>query len=190
MPPAADALVETPAERACLQACRDLSGDPVDGPMERHSVRCFLLAEALGKKNDKPVDREVLLCAALLHDLGLYEGAKSKNNAYVTDGRVLADKVLAPFDWPTERRELVGAAVERHHELVPQWGRGNEVELLRRADLVEVSQHTIRFGLPKATRAEICARAPRKGFVGEVARELGTAMRERPRTIWRIFRPG
>ncbi len=67
---------------------------------------------------------------------------------------------------------------------------GAEVELLRRADLVEVSQWTIRFGLERSWLRSLEPRLPRKGFVREVLRQLGVAARKRPATLWRIVYPG
>jgi HD superfamily phosphodiesterase len=184
----ADELATTPAERTCLDTLRNLVGAP-NGPIERHSLRVFLIAAELARRGDNEVDRELLLCAALLHDAGLYPGAATKA-AYVTDGRELAHRVLADAGWPPERVRLAGDAVERHHELRAQWSRGAEVELLRRADLVEVSQWTIRFGLERSWLRALTPRLPRAGFVREVLRQLGVAARKRPATLWRIVFPG
>ena len=184
----ADELATTPAERASLDTLRDLVGAP-NGPIERHSIRVFLIAEELAKRGAVDADRELLLCAAILHDAGLYPGAATKA-AYVTDGRELAHRLLEEAGWPPERVRLAGDAVERHHELRSQWQRGTEVELLRRADLVEVSQWTIRFGLERSWLRSLEPRLPRKGFVREVLRQLGVAARKRPATLWRIVYPG
>ncbi len=188
MPTLADELATTPAERASLDTLRDLVGGP-NGPIERHSIRVFLIAEELAKRGGIDADRELLLCAAILHDAGLYPGAATKA-AYVTDGCVLAHRLLEDAGWEPERVRLAGDAVERHHELRPQWSRGAEVELLRRADLVEVSQWTIRFGIPRSFLRSLEPRLPRKGFVPEVLRQLGIAARQRPATLWRIVFPG
>jgi len=180
---AADDLVETDAERASLAELRRLVGDS-DGPIERHSVRVFLLAEDLARRGGYGCDRELLVCAAFLHDAGLYV---SGGDAYVTDGRRLVERLLGERGWSPARLARCAAAVERHHELVSQWWRGVEVELIRRADLVEVSHGLVRFGVPRATIRELAAGVPRDGFVREVVRAL--AARERPSTLWRIFRP-
>jgi hypothetical protein len=186
MDSAADELARSEAERACLDALRELAGAP-DRPLERHSVRAYLLAVELAGEQD--VDRELLLCAALLHDAGLYPGAETKA-AYVTDGRVLAERVLGPFGWAAERLTRCGDAVERHHELRSQAARGAEVELLRRADRIEVSQGLIREGLDRAVVRDIRRRVPVKGFVPEIARLLARAARRRPASLPRIFKPG
>jgi hypothetical protein len=188
MPTLADDLATSPAERTCLERLRALVG-AADGPIERHSVRVFLLAEKLAARSQLEIDRELLLCAAILHDAGLYPGAATRA-AYVTDGRHLAERLLTDAGWPAERVRRCGDAVERHHELRPQWSRGAEVELIRRADLIEVSQGLVRFGVPRARLRELGERVPRTGFVREVVRQLAIAARRRPATLWRIVWPG
>jgi len=180
---ATDELVASDAERACLGELRTLVG-AADGAIERHSVRVFVLAEELARRAGHTYDRELMMCAALLHDAGLYVTGEA---AYVTDGRRLAERLLGQRGWPPARVTLCADAVEHHHELVPQWWRGVEVELIRRGDLVEVTYGLVRFGVPRATIRELAARVPRDGFVREVVRAL--VARERPRTLWRIFRP-
>lgn len=187
--PAADEICTTPATQRCLAVLRELSGDAQDGPMERHSVRVVLLAEEIARKEGKEVDSELLLCAGLLHDLGLYPGAATKA-AYVTDGRHLAERELTALGWDAARVRLAADAVEHHHELTPQWSLGNEVEVLRKADLVEVSHGLIMAGVTRAFYRNLLQRIPRDGFVPEVLRGLGAAIRERPASLWRIAKPG
>ena len=188
MPTAADSAATTPAAEACLTELRSLSGT-VDGPMERHGLRVYEIACELAAKRGIEVDRELLSCVAWLHDAGLYPAAASRDT-YVVDGRHLLERVVAPFDWPTDRLRLAGDAVERHHDLRPQWRAGNEVELIRRADLIDVSG-VVRFGLDRAWLQGLNARAPRDGLVREIARLVGGALRSRPLTMLQIFvRPG
>jgi hypothetical protein len=186
--PVADDLCTTPSTQRCLAVLRELSGDAQDGPMERHSIRVVLLAEEIARKEGKEVDSELLLCAGLLHDLGLYPGAATKA-AYVTDGRHLAEKELTGLGWDPARVRLAADAVEHHHELTSQWSRGTEVELLRKADLVEVSHGLVMAGVTRAFYRDLRKRIPRDGFVPEVLRGLGKAIRERPASLWRIAKP-
>jgi hypothetical protein len=181
----ADDLATTAAERACLLALRDLAGD-ADSPMERHSVRAYEIAAELARQRFLDVDREVLLCAALLHDAGIYPGAAT-GDVYVTDGRRLAARVLAPFGWPEARLELCGEAIERHHALRSQLSAGAEVEVLRRADLVDITGGLLRAGLDRAWLRDLAARVPRRGFMRTLLPLIGRMVRERPRTVPRIF---
>lgn len=154
--------------------------------MERHGVRVYEIACELGRRRGVEVDQELLACVAWLHDAGLYPGAAT-TDTYVVDGRRLFDRVVGPFDWPPERLELGGEAVERHHELRPQWSRGNEVELIRRADLVDVSGGLIRFGLERSWFHDLAARVPRAGLLRGITRLVGGALRTRPVTMLQIF---
>lgn len=184
--PGADELARTGTEREALARVRDLSGSE-RGPMELHGVRCFLIGERLASAGGHEVDREVLLVAALLHDIGLYDGAAA-GGAYVSDGRDYAERLLAGRDgWPRPRQLVCLRAIERHHELRSQWAAGPEVELLRRADLLEVSAGAIRFGIERSWIRELFDAIPRMGFYGEVARLLAKAARERPATLPLIF---
>lgn len=183
----AEDLCTTPTSLRCLAALRDLTGE-VGGPMERHSLRVVLLAGELARMGGHAVDDEVLVCAGLLHDIGLYPGVATKA-AYVTDGRRLAESMLGEAGWTPDRVLLAADAVEYHHELRSQRSRGIEVELMRKADLVEVSHGLVSAGVSKAFRTDLLARLPRQGLVGEVARGLGRALRERPGSLWRIAKP-
>jgi hypothetical protein len=169
----ADDVVGTPAERASLTALRDLTGE-VDGPMERHCLRDFLIARRLDERSGGAADREVLLCAALLHDAGAYL-AGGRTGPYVTDGRHVAARTLAPFGWEAERLRRCLDAVELHHRLTPQTARGQEVELLRRADLIDL----VSAGSRNRWLSGLAAAVPRNG----VYREVGAI-------VWREARAG
>ncbi len=154
--------------------------------MERHGMRVYEITCELGRRRGTPIDRELLLCVAWLHDAGLYPGAAS-HESYVLDGRRLLERVVGPFEWQPARVTLAGDAVERHHELRPQWDRGDEVELIRRADLVDVSGGLIRFGIDRAWLKALADRVPRKGLAREIARLVGGALKTRPLTMLAIF---
>ena len=185
-------LARTDAERVCLDALRGLAGG-AGHPVELHSARVFEIAERMGaglRELSRP-DREVLLCAALLHDAGLF-GALESGTPYVTDGRNLAAEVLAPYDWPRGRLRRCLDAVELHHHWRPVWSAGTEAELIRSADLVDLSAGAVRLGAARSTvsRAwlrELGARWPRRGFYTGLARLLVPLAARRPRALARIF---
>lgn len=165
---AAEALCTTAAERACLRHLRWRSGE-VGGPVERHSARVFAIVERLAAQKGIGVDREVALCACLLHDAGLYEPG-SGGRLYLARGRVVAQDLLAPFGWPDDRLRLCLHAVELHHRLTPQWDEGAEVELLRIADLVDGSAGIVSAGLDRAWLRALFERVPRAGLYRELLR--------------------
>lgn len=180
-------LVGSEAERMCLAALRAATHEP-DGPMERHCVRQFLIAERLGADAAQEIDREVLLCAALLHDAGLFPGVAT-GDVYVADSRRLAERTLAPFGWAPDRLARCLDAVEQHHALGSRAAWGTEVDLVRRADLIDVTRGLVAFGLPRAWLRELFRKIPRTGFYRMLGREVGRMIRKRPRTLVRIFSP-
>ena len=180
-------LVSTGAEKAALEAVEREAGE--DSPLEGHGVRLFRLVEMLASARGAKIDREVVLVCALLHDIGLYDGA-ARGGAFVADGAEFTRELLAPFGWDEERVRLCCDAVERHHELRSQWDRGDEVELVRRADLTEVLNGAVVWGLPRKEVRALMREVPRKGFYPAVGKLLVHMTRERPGTIPGIFRRG
>jgi hypothetical protein len=177
-----DDLAGTPAARDALERLRVATGG-VDGPMERHCLRARQIAVEIG---GWAIDDELLTVAAILHDIGLYPSA-SRGGVYTADGAELARAMLPSYDWSAERIERCGEAIDRHHEVRSQLKRGGEVEALRLADLVELSGGLLRFGLDRQWLQALNQAVPRRGLVGELAKEVGRALRERPLTMPQIF---
>lgn len=182
----AEDLVRSEAEVAALTALREVTGE-AGGPMERHGMRCFLISERQAADRDLMVDHEILLVAGLLHDIGLYDGA-SEGGVYVTDGRNFAERLLAGRPgWDARRTLLCLEAIERHHEVRPQWHAGPEVELMRRADMVELSSGLINFGVSRGWIRGLWRAVPRDGLYGEVGKMVAKAARERPTSLPKIL---
>lgn len=179
-------LVRSEAELAALTAIREVTGE-ADGPMERHGMRCFLVSERIAADRGLVVDHEVLLVAGLLHDIGLYDGA-SEGGVYVTDGRNFAERLLeGRKGWDERRMRLCLEAIERHHEVRSQWDAGAEVEVMRRADMVEVTGGLVNYGVSRGWLRGLWRAVPRDGLYGELAKIVAKAGRERPTTIPRIL---
>jgi HD domain-containing protein len=186
--PRADTLVETPLEQRFLAELREASGE-VDGPMERHGVRCFLLIELLAQRRGVEIDREAALCAALIHDAGLYDSI-STGGVYTDDGGAYAARLFVEAGESEQRARLVDDACSYHHALRDQSARGVEVELMRLADRIEVSGGLLRAGLTRHQVGEVFESVSRAGFYRGVAGLLRHALRERPLTVPRIFKTG
>jgi HD domain len=187
MTPAAEGLLQSDAERRALAALRDASGE-TDGPMERHCVRCFLLCEKLAAKHDADLDREVVLCAAFLHDIGVYDSV-THGGVYTEEGAELAHRMALEAGWDEPRARLCADACAYHHALRSKWELGAEVEMMRLADRIEVSGGLFRSGLTRDDVREVNATAPRDGFYRGLAHVVWPMLRTRPLTIPSVFRP-
>ncbi len=188
MTPVADELVQTELERRCLTELRAASGE-VDGPMERHCVRCFLFVERLAERRALAIDREVCLSAALLHDIGLYDSV-SHGGVYTDEGGALAERLFTQAGVGPARARLAADACTYHHALRDQSKRGAEVELMRLADRLELSGGLLRSGLSGEDVRSIFGRVSRAGVYGTIAGLVGHALRERPLSVPRIFKTG
>jgi len=184
----ADELATEGAPAACLQALRDATGAR-DEPMERHTVRCFVIAERLAREQGCGIDRELLLCASFLHDVGIFAAVATREQSYVADGRERALAVVAPYGWSAARRRLLGDTIYQHHAHASREHLGHEVELMRRADLVDASGGLVTFGLGRAWLRGLNAAVPRRGLYLLLARAVGRMLRERPATLLDVFTP-
>lgn len=177
----ADELITTEAERSALEALRTATGE-TDGPMERHTVRQYLIAERIADTRSIRYDRELLLCASFLHDAGLYPAASS-GDVYIRDSVRYARQTLEPLGWSAERLQLLLDACEQHHAFRSRWVMGAEVELVRQSDLVEVVPELVRRGIPRRwLKHELQGAVPRTGFWPGFAVIL--------RNHWRRMLPG
>ncbi len=156
--------------------------------MERHCVRQFLIAEELGERARKDVDRELLLCAAFLHDAGIYPSV-STGDVYVSDGARLAERTLEPFGWSPQRLALCFDSIEQHHALRSRWSWGTEVELMRQSDLIDVTRGLVAFGLQRSWLNDLFRRIPRNGFWRALGPLILGMLRERPGSMLRIPSP-
>ena len=182
-----ESLITTDAERRALELLRD-AAEEVDGVMERHCVRCFLLCEELAARHNADLDREVVLCAAFLHDIGLYDSI-TDGGVYTEEGAGVARELAADFGWDERRASLCADACAYHHSIRSKWELGPEVELLRLADRIEVSGGLVRSGLSREQIRKVNEAAPRDGFYGGLAHAVWPVLRSRPLTLPRIFKP-
>jgi hypothetical protein len=176
----ADTLSATPAARAALETLRGAAG--ADSAMERHCLRQFAIAERLA--GDRQFDRELLLCACWLHDLGLYTNSR---DPYVTESARLATGVLEPFGWPRERLQRCMDACEQHHAPRSRMAMGLEVELVRRSDLVDVTAGLVNFGVDRGWLRGLFRDVPREGLWGLIGSAVLSELRHRPGTLTAVF---
>jgi HD domain len=176
----ADALSATPAAHAALEALRAAAGS--QGPMERHCLRQFAIAERLA--GDRAFDRELLLCACWLHDVGLFTPSR---DPYVTEGARSAARVLGPFGWPPERLQRCMDACEQHHAPRSRVAMGLEVELVRQSDLVDVTAGLVNFGLDRRWLRHLFHEVPRDGLWRLIGAAVLNELRHRPTSLPSVF---
>ncbi len=155
--------------------------------MERHCLRVHHIAVELAGRRGWAFDAEVVIVASILHDVGLYPST-SRGGVYTEDGAELARELLQRHGWSDDRVERCAEAIDRHHDLRRQLGLGGEVEAVRLADLIDLGGGLITCGLSRHWLRTLARTVPRRGLAGELARELGRALRQRPLTLVQIFR--
>ena len=104
------------------------------------------------------------------------------------EGAEYTAEILRGRGWEEERIRLCFDAIERHHELRTQWDRGAEVELIRRADLVDISSGLVRYGLSRDWLKDLFRSVPRDGTYRTIGYEVARVLRYRPLTVPQIFR--
>jgi hypothetical protein len=158
---------ETEAELASLDALRAVAGGK-ETAIERHGLRVYWIMELLAEKVGDDLDPEILLCAALLHDAGLFVAPRA-GRFYLHNGRLFAERVLAPYEWAPRRMLRCLDAIELHHRLTDQSDKGVEVELLRRADLIDATNGFVTDGADRNQLRPVLDGLPRAGLVRQLA---------------------
>jgi hypothetical protein len=184
--PIADKIAQTQLEQRCLEELRDACGE-TEGPMERHCVRIFMLVEKLAARRGLEVDREVVLSAAFLHDIGIYP-SRSQGGVYTDESGEIAKRLFTEAGTDATRAQLAADACAYHHARSSQLDRGAEVELLRLADQIEVLGGLRRHGLSRDEIQGTFDEVPRAGLYGHIAKLTVRALRDRPGTIPKIFK--
>ena len=174
----AEDLIRTDSERAALEKLREITGE-TGGPMERHGLRVFLIADRLATAREAQVDREVLLIAGLLHDIGLYDEA-SHGGVYVREGAEFTADLLRAQGWDEEP----DPALLRRDRAAPRASlpmgarRGGRADPSRRPGRPHLG--LVRFGLSREWLHDLFESVPRDGTYGTIGREVGKQLLHRP----------
>lgn len=179
--------IESTAEGACLDSLRRAVGSSAH-PMERHALRVNAIAHRLADLRTWQVDRELLTCAALLHDIGLYDDW-STGAAYVDDSKRAVEQLLRSFGWPPERIQRAADAAQRHHAVRDQRTFSLELEVLRLADQVDLSGGRVGHGLDRAFLGALFTALPRDGLYRHIGTVLGARLLRHPMGAFGIVAP-
>jgi hypothetical protein len=134
-----------------------------------HVYRVFNFTRALAPEHPE-LDRSSAVAAAF-HDVGIWADATVD---YLGPSIRRAREYLEAGGRSAEC-DLVARMIDFHHKLAPYRGpEAHAVEAFRRADLVDLSLGTIRFGLPRSYVSEVRRALPNAGFHACLGRVLGT----------------
>ena len=105
-----------------------------------HAKRVFLIAEQLGARNN----RDEMAIAAAFHDVGIWT---HESWDYLEPSNTEALKFIQENELMVNQ-ELVESMIMNHHKITAV---GNDLitEAFRKADLIDFSKHSIRYGLRK-----------------------------------------
>jgi uncharacterized protein len=77
-----------------------------------HIMRVYRNAEAIGKKEN--ADMDVLLAAALMHDLVVYPKGSAKRSKSADDSADLAEEILRRHGFPQKKIERISYCIRTH----------------------------------------------------------------------------
>lgn len=77
-----------------------------------HIMRVYRNAEFIGKKEG--ANMEILLAAALLHDIVVYPKGSAKSAKSADDSADLAEKILQEYRWPKSKIDRVSYCIRTH----------------------------------------------------------------------------
>ena len=104
-----------------------------------HIIRVYKNAEMISKQEES-VDLDIVLAAALLHDLVVYPKGSSKTINSADDSAEIAKKILLEYkDYPREKIEKVADAIRTHSyskRLVPETLEGKILQDADRLDAI------------------------------------------------------
>ena len=102
-----------------------------------HIMRVYRNAELIGKKEG--ADMEVLLAAALLHDIIVYPKGSAKTSKSADDSADMAEKILQKYRYPEEKIDQVSYCIRTHSyskRLVPSTLEGKILQDADRLDAI------------------------------------------------------
>jgi hypothetical protein len=148
-----------------------------------HGMRTYAWACAFAARDDLKPDRELLYCAALLHDLGITDVyLPPVGECFAQAGAVAALDLLRTQGMPLHRAQIVAEAICLHLNIVVEVSKhGPEAGLLRAATACDVAGQDL-GSIQAAFRKHTLAEIPRLDFKREVATAMNLQLARSPAT--------
>lgn len=152
MPPTSFPLIDQILDSFSAELAGDFSA------YRNHVCRELNFFLALSGLSSAPA---AVLIAAAFHDLGIWT---HRTFDYLSPSMELASAYLAK-EGLEELQPEACTIINEHHKLLPYRGPySSSTEAFRKADLIDLSLGTIRFGLPRALVHSVRAAFPNAGF--------------------------
>lgn len=127
-----------------------------------HSMRAFLFADALGKRDGLKYDRELLYLGAVLHDVGFSESFPGKER-FEVEGADAARALVLEHGYPEEKAEIIWDAIALHTTVAVALRKQPEIALVALGTALDVSGRRL-DELDPRTVADILESFPRSNF--------------------------
>lgn len=187
MDPSAIAVPDSLASRRAVEHARALSEPWLFNHCLRTYAWAALLAQARGAKGANVVrfDRELLLVACALHDLGLtdaHAGHVPDCACFAIEGAHAAHRFATDaIGWERERCDRLADAIALHLNVSVATKHGPEAHLLNAGAALDVVGLRL-CEIPAPSRAAVLATYPRSDFVPSMVSAMKTQARMRPRS--------
>ena len=151
----------------------------------RHTVRTFLLGDAVGQRQGLRYDAELLYLGAVLHDLGL-TGALDSPERFEVAGADAAKAFALANGLPEEKAEVVWDAIALHTSLAIASRKRPEIALVAVGAAMDVVGAGV-DQLDPAVVERIMAEYPRLGFGEAMLEALAAVAQKNPRAAALTF---
>lgn len=151
-----------------------------------HVLRVLTLCDWLAPAGEPaPSTREEFLTAVAFHDLGVWSHGTAD---YLAPSIELASAWLDGIG-RTDLTPSVSRMIDLHHKIRPAGAPDDPVEILRRADAIDVEVGLLgRFGVPRARYRELAQQYPNAGFHRRLLRLGAQRLRTNPTSPLPMFK--
>jgi hypothetical protein len=177
--------VGAPDSELCQRATA-LVGDLSPPFLFNHCARSFLFADAIGKRDGLPYDRELLYLSAILHDLGLTDTYLDGNQRFELEGADRARAFLVEHGLPEVKADVVWDAIALNSSFGIALRKGPETALTHlgvSADFLGTRLSDV--GPERVT--QIVEEYPRPAFLSSATSLLANCVRRKPQFVAGTF---